>query len=138
MFMSKFLKSSLALIMVLPALAYAEKSLPDFEFQDTQCVDSQASKKVATSTWRDGYQEVELETVMNCSYSAQRPEYKISSDGVVFKYETTPIEEGAISLCECTHKVLFRLKVGMKLSAKIYEDSVEIPVEDSNNSIMKN
>lgn len=130
MLMPKLLKTSLVLTMIFPALVNAEKSLPNFEFQDSQCIDSQISNKNATSIWRNGYQEIEVETVMNCSYAAQRPEYKMSSEGVLFKYETTPIEEGAISLCECAHKVLFRLKVDMEIKAKIYEDNVEVPVKD--------
>lgn len=129
MCMSKFLKLSLALAIMHPILASAEKAPPAFEFQDSECIENQPTDRSASSIWRDGYQEVEVNTAMNCSYSAQRPEYKLSGENILFKYETIPMETDAASLCECTHKILFRLKVEKKLKAAAYENDVEVPIK---------
>lgn len=129
MCMSKFLKISLALALMHPVLANADKAPPIFEFQDSECIENQSADRSARSIWRDGYQEVEVNTTMNCSYSAQRPEYKLSGESIVFKYETIPMEADAASLCECTHKILFKLKVENKLKAATYENDVEVPIK---------
>ncbi|WP_143038277.1 hypothetical protein [Pseudomonas saponiphila] len=97
-----FLSIGIVLGMVQQGLVYADMA-GDFEFIDHQCTGDNSDQSYFTSEWRAGIQKISLNTVMNCAFSAQAPEYQIENKEVVFKYRAIAMEKGAFAACECSH-----------------------------------
>lgn len=126
MFSRDFLSAGIVLGMLQLGLAYADGAA-DFEFIDYQCTGDDSEQPHFTSEWKAGMQEVSLSTIMNCAFSAQAPEYQFENKEVVFKYRTAAMEKGAFAACECSHRIIFKLKIDKEFSVRVYQDGSELP-----------
>ncbi len=126
MISQKILSAGIVLGMFLSGLTYADGK-SDFEFMDYQCAGDESGQSYFASEWRAGRQVVRVNSTMNCAFSAQAPEYEIKNKGIVFKYRAIAVEKGAFAACECSHRIVFNLKIDEGFSVRVYQDGSELP-----------
>ena len=98
-----------------------------FQFTDSGCYENIEgnSKPSYKSTWADGFQNVQIRTEINCAFIAQKPSFKLSDETLDLEFETLS-PEGAVALCDCRHKIDFKVKTEKEYPVQIKMDGIDL------------
>lgn len=114
---------------VLVLLVGCSADEPAFLFSDQLICDDGQDNRVFEGTsfqydWDGSYINAVVETNLNCAEFAQKPSYQVEKGVMNLHFETLS-PEGESALCECGHRIRFRVRSNRELPVNLLIDGAE-------------